>query len=47
MSKQVRDFWLIISQQNSVWQKVQLNVKYNGVLFYDEIKSLGGKISSF
>lgn len=30
---------LTISQQNSIWQKVQLNVKYNRLLFYQEIKS--------
>lgn len=30
---------LTISQQNSIWQKVQPNVKYNRLLFYQEIKS--------
>lgn len=30
---------LMVSQQNSVWQKVQLNIKCNRLLFYQEIKS--------
>lgn len=29
----------MVSQQNSVWQKVQLNIKCNRLLFYQEIKS--------
>lgn len=36
-------FWQVSSQQNSVSQKVQQNVKYNTLLFYQEIQSFGGK----
>lgn len=38
---------LTISQQNSIWQKVQLNAKYNRLLFYQEIKSFVEKKIQF
>jgi len=41
--KPEQGFWLVISQQNSVSQKVQQNVECKTLLFCQEIKSLGKK----